>query len=427
MKVLEVGGVPVTIIAEKCGTPVYIYDEAKIEKQIEDYRKFFVSSSFDTDIVYASKAFTCKAMIEKLAAEGICVDVVSGGELYIAQQGGMPMEKIYFHGNNKTAAELEQALDAGCGTVVLDNIAECNILTELAEDKKCSINVMLRINPGVEAHTHEYIMTGGSTSKFGINIDKKEQIAELVRGAGKSNYIDFKGFHSHIGSQIFEDTAFKMVVEVLTKFYRDMKEEYGIECPWLSLGGGFGIRYTDSDHPMSVKEMCEALIKKCEDTLEECSLTLEKVMIEPGRSIVGEAGLTLYTVGYQKTAEDRNYIFVDGGMGDNIRPALYQAEYDADIATRMDAPKEEEYYVAGKYCESGDILIKRILLPREIEQADLLAVYATGAYGYSMASCYNGIGRAPVVFVKDGKARVVLKRETYMDLVKLDTDEEVTS
>ncbi|MDO4860727.1 MAG: diaminopimelate decarboxylase [Bacillota bacterium] len=425
MSILEIGGVPVDRIAEKCGTPVYVFDEAKIEKQLADYKRYFVSDMFDTDIVYASKAFTCRAMIQKLVEAGACIDVVSGGELFIAEQGGMPMENVYFHGNNKTGEELEQALDAGVGTIVLDNLTECGILADLAEHKRKRINAMLRINPGVEAHTHEYIMTGGSNSKFGISINEKDAIAELVKRAGESEYVDFKGFHSHIGSQIFEDTAFMKATEVLISFYAEMEREYGISCSWLSLGGGFGIRYTDADKPMSVEDMCRSLIGKCEDVLKKEGVSMEKIMIEPGRSIAGEAGYTLYTVGYQKTAGDRHYIFVDGGMGDNIRPALYQAEYDADIANRMGEEKEEEYYVAGKYCESGDILIKQIMLPKKIEKGDLLVIYSTGAYGYSMASCYNGIGRAPVVFAKDGKARTVLKRETYRDLVRLETDEEV--
>lgn len=425
MSMLKIGGVPVDAIAKSCGTPVYIYDEDKIEKQLSEYKAYFTSSLFKTDIVYASKAFTCSTMIQKIAEAEAGIDVVSGGELLVAARGGMPMERVYFHGNNKTGEEIELALDLGCGTIVLDNITECKTLVKITKRKRKRINAMLRINPGVEAHTHEYIMTGGSNSKFGINIDKKADIAKLVTAAGESEYIDFKGFHSHIGSQIFEDTAFKRAAEVLIHFYKDMKQEYGIECKWLSLGGGFGIRYTDSDKPLSIAMMCESLIGKCEELIAEKGVVIEKITIEPGRSVVGEAGSTLYTVGYQKTAEDRNYVFVDGGMGDNIRPALYQADYSCDIANRMGEEKVKEWYVAGKYCESGDILIKKTLLPETIEQGDLLIIYSTGAYGYSMASNYNGIGKLPVVFAKNGKARMVIRRETTEDILKLETDEEV--
>lgn len=420
----EIGGVPIRDIAEKCGTPVYVYDEAAIEKQLSDYMKYFRSDKFETDIVYASKAFTCRAMIEKLIEAGACIDVVSGGELYIAKNGGMPMENVYFHGNNKQKEELELAVEYGCGTVVLDNIAECSALCEIAEAKGRKINVMLRINPGVEAHTHEYIMTGGSNSKFGINIDKKDDIAALAETAENSDYVIFRGFHSHIGSQIFEDTAFTKAAEVLISFIAEMKRDYAIESTWLSLGGGFGIRYTENDNPMSVKDMSSSLIKTCEDTLKKYEVSLEKILIEPGRSIVGEAGYTIYTTGYRKTSGDRNYIFVDGGMGDNIRPALYQAEYECEIITDRECGKKvSEYYVAGKYCESGDILIKKAMLPDDIRQGDLLLMHSTGAYGHSMASRYNGIGTAPVVFAKNGKARQVIRRETYEDLTRLETDE----
>jgi len=417
-------GVSVKALAEKCGTPLMIYDEKMIEDHFADYMTAFVSDEFDTDIVYASKAFSCPAMIGKVRQAGACLDVVSGGEMHIALAAGMPPEKIFFHGNNKTYEELKTAVEAGCGTIVMDNLAECGTLAEIAAGSKCRVSAMLRINPGVSAHTHDYIMTATSDSKFGIGTDRKDEIAEVVRMADSSEYIHFRGFHSHIGSQIFESSSFEKAAEILIDFCRDMKESYDIDAPWLSLGGGFGIKYTDEDHPVPIKEMCSELIKKCEESIKKTGAGISRIMIEPGRSIAGDAGCTVYRTGYEKTAGERKYIFVDGGMGDNIRPALYEAEYACDLVGRENEPKDTEYTVAGKYCESGDILIKNVMLP-EVKDGDLLMIYSTGAYGYSMSSCYNGIGRLPVIFVKDGKARLVLRRETDEDILNLVTEEEV--
>ena len=420
MSVLKIAGIPVTELAKTAGTPVIVYDEGAIEKRLKEYTDFFKSEQFDTEIVYASKAFTCKAMIEKVTEAGACLDVVSGGEMMIAHDSGMPMERVYFHGNNKTAEELEQCMAVGCGNIVLDNKDEVANLIKAAEKHQKSINALLRVNPLVEAHTHEFIRTAASDSKFGISIEDKEAIAELIKLAETCEYINFMGFHSHIGSQIFGSDSFEKAAEVLFGFMADMKEFCGYDAKWLSLGGGFGIRYTDDDQPVPTEEMCADLIKICENA----DWPIEKVMIEPGRSVVGEAGTALYTVGYQKVAGDKRYMFVDGGMGDNIRPALYDAEYTADVANKMDQPKDVRYKVAGKYCESGDVLIKDIQL-QQAEAGDILAIYSCGAYGYSMASCYNGIGKPAVVFAKDGKARLVIKRETYRDLMALDVDQEL--
>lgn len=420
MSILEIAGIKATDLAKACGTPVIIYDERKIEDRLNQYIMNFISDKFDTEIVYASKAFTCKAMIEKVASAGACLDVVSGGEMMIAKEGGMPMKNVYFHGNNKTAEELKTAMEVGCGNIVLDNKDEVRELIKAAEGSKQKINAMLRVNPCVEAHTHEFIVTAAGDSKFGISIDEKAAIAELIELAQSSDYINFMGFHSHIGSQIFGSDAFEKAAEKLFGFMKDMKEFCGFEGKWLSLGGGFGIKYTEDDKPIPIPEMCKKLIAICENA----AYPIEKVMIEPGRSVAGEAGTTLYRTGYEKIAGDKRYLFVDGGMGDNIRPALYDAEYSADIANRIDEEKSTRYCVAGKYCESGDVLIKNIEL-QKAQEGDILAMYATGAYGYSMASCYNGIGKPPVVFVKDGKARLVIKRESYRDLLNLNTCEEV--
>ncbi|MGI6722650.1 MAG: diaminopimelate decarboxylase [Anaerovoracaceae bacterium] len=420
MSTLEIAGIPATKLAQAVGTPVIVYDEGEIEDKLREYTENFVSGKFATEIVYASKAFTCSAMIEKVNQAGACLDVVSGGEMMIAKEGGMDMSRVYFHGNNKTAEELKTCMESGCGNIVLDNKDEVRELIKAAEASGRSINAMLRVNPLVEAHTHEFIVTAASDSKFGISIEEKESIAELIKLAQSSRYINFVGFHSHIGSQIFGSSAFEKAADKMVTFMKDMKDYCGYEGKWLSLGGGFGIHYTDDDQPIPVSEMCRKLITKCETT----GYPLEKVMIEPGRSIVGEAGTALYTAGYQKMAGGKRYLFVDGGMGDNIRPALYDALYDADIANRIGEPKDTEYCVAGKYCESGDVLIKKIKL-QQAQEGDILAMYSCGAYGYSMASCYNGIGKPAVIFAKDGKARLVIRRETYKDLLNLETDEEV--
>ncbi len=420
MKVLEIAGIPVDQLAEKVGTPVVVYDEGMLEGRLKAFASSFVSKRFDAEIVYASKAFTCKAMMEKVAAAGCCLDVVSGGEMAIAKEAGMPMERVYFHGNNKTLEELEFCITSKCGNIVLDNMQEAKDLMTVCKAGKHRINAMLRINPLVEAHTHQFIQTAASDSKFGISIEEKESVKELIALLQSSQYVTFRGFHSHIGSQIFGSDAFEKAAEKMIGFMKEMKEYCGYQGTWLSLGGGFGIHYTKADQPIPIEEMCNRLIAKCESM----DYPLEKVMIEPGRSVAGEAGISLYRCGYQKLAGDKRYLFVDGGMGDNIRPALYDAEYEADIATKMDSPKDTAYCVAGKYCESGDVLIKNIML-QKAEAGDLLAMYSCGAYGYSMASCYNAIGRPAVVFAKDGKARVVIQRETYKDMLALQKETDV--
>lgn len=426
MATLEIGGIDCQRLAEISGTPLLVYDEAKIEQQFTAATENFQSDQFETEVVYAAKAFSCKAIFEKVRQAGAGLDVVSGGELYCAHQAGVPMEKVYFHGNNKSEEELKMALELGCGTIVLDNKMECQRLTELAAELKKPIQVLLRVNPGIEAHTHEYIRTSGSDSKFGISIAKKNEIKSLVSQAMLSDYVQFKGFHSHIGSQITETTAFEEALAIMLGFIREMRDDYNIQARSLSIGGGFGIRYTADDKPIPLGEMADILARTCEKLSAEKGVRLEKLLIEPGRSIVGEAGYSLYTVGYSKDTDTKHFLFVDGGMSDNIRPALYQAEYSCDIANRLGEPKNKTYCIAGKNCESGDILVKEAKLPDTAREGDLLVMYATGAYGYSMASNYNRAGRPEVVFVKDGKARRVLRRETYEDQLRLDTDEQLT-
>ena len=423
-KVLEISGVSVEQLANACGTPLYVYDENKITQKMSQFHELFQSENFDTEVLYASKAFSCKAIVQMAAIHGLCLDVVSGGELYTAMQSGFPMEKIYFHGNNKTWDELIMALEAGVGCIVVDNAMECELLVKAAQRVGTTVRTLIRVNPGVEAHTHKYIVTAHLDSKFGISISRMEDIRDMIQTLTSIPNIAFEGFHSHIGSQIFDKDAYVAEIQTLMKFVDDMQKAYGITTKALNLGGGFAAYYTSEDHPIPLQEVCHTILDTCKWERDRYQLPLEKLMIEPGRSIVAEAGSTLYRIGYQKQTENKKYIFVDGGMSDNIRPALYQAAYACDIANRMDEEKSETVTVAGKCCESGDILVENVRLPRA-QTNDLLILYTTGAYGYSMASNYNRLGRPAVVFVKDGKVRFVVKRETYEDMCKLECDEEI--
>ena len=423
---LQIGGIDCRDLAAVSGTPLLVYDESKIEQQLAAAIQGFQSKRFATEVVYAAKAFSCKAIFQKIQEAGAGLDVVSGGELYCAKEAGVDMKRIYFHGNNKSDEEISMALELGCGTIVLDNRMECRRLCQLAEEHKKTIQVLLRVNPGVEAHTHEYIRTSGADSKFGISIEKKEEIRQLLQPALDSKYVEFKGFHSHIGSQITETEGFSAALEIMIRFMREMKDIYKIEAKHLSIGGGFGIKYTASDKPIPLGDMAGMLARICEERMAAEGVDLEKLLIEPGRSIVGEAGYALYTVGFGKDTDTKHFLFVDGGMSDNIRPALYEAEYSCDIATRLGEKKDRTYCIAGKNCESGDILIKEAELPSSAAEGDLLVIYAAGAYGYSMASNYNRAGRPEVVFAKDGKARRVLRRETYQDQLRLEADEQLT-
>jgi diaminopimelate decarboxylase len=421
---LEIGGVSSDKLAAACGTPLFVYDEAELEKRMQDYKSSFRSERFDTEVIYASKAFTCKAILGMLKRFGFGLDVVSGGELYLAKEAGFPMEQIYFHGNNKTDEELEMAMTLGCGTIVIDGVMECRRLVEMAEKHKKQVNAMIRINPGITAHTHKYIVTGDLDSKFGVTLREEDVLIEMADMIASGSLVNLVGLHVHIGSQIFDLRAYDALIERMMKLIKKLKTKHMIEVRQLDLGGGFGVYYTEEDDPNAVREVCSRIVEKCETELKNNGIILDKIMIEPGRSIVAEAGCTLYSVGFLKETPNKSYLFIDGGMTDNIRVALYQAKYECDLANKMDLEKTRNYTVAGKCCESGDILIESAVLP-EAETGDLLVVYGTGAYGYSMASNYNRHGKPAVVFARDGKARIVIKRENYNDLIRLETDEEV--
>ena len=419
METLRIGGVDCRSLADEFGTPLYVYDEAKIMKQADDAVLNFSSDKFDTEVVYASKAFSSVALFKLLAAQGIGFDVVSGGELYCAMKAGVGMDKVYFHGNNKSDQEIEMALDAGIGYFVIDNVMECNRLVGLAEKRKRSTKVLLRINPGISAHTHEYIMTSKPDSKFGIYIENKEHIYNVIDTLKESPYIRLAGFHSHIGSQIIDAESFEKALGTMIEFLAEMKRSKGLDNLELSIGGGFGIKYVAEDDPVPLGQMCANLVRYAEEALQQSGVTISKLITEPGRAMVGEAGYTIYTIGDMKKSGDKNYIFVDGGMSDNIRHALYDAEYTCVLPEKFSKEPQISYCIAGKNCESGDILIADIMLP-EAETGDLLTIYSTGAYGYSMASNYNRLGRPAVVFARDGKARLIIKRETYEDQYRLE-------
>ena len=419
METLRIGGVDCRSLADEFGTPLYVYDEAKIMKQADDAVLNFSSDKFDTEVVYASKAFSSVALFKLLAAQGIGFDVVSGGELYCAMKAGVGMDKVYFHGNNKSDQEIEMALDAGIGYFVIDNVMECNRLVGLAEKRKRSTKVLLRINPGISAHTHEYIMTSKPDSKFGIYIENKEHIYNVIDTLKESPYIRLAGFHSHIGSQIIDAESFEKALGTMIEFLAEMKRSKGLDNLELSIGGGFGIKYVAEDDPVPLGQMCANLVRYAEEALKKSGVTISKLITEPGRAMVGEAGYTIYTIGDMKKSGDKNYIFVDGGMSDNIRHALYDAEYTCVLPEKFSKEPQISYCIAGKNCESGDILIADRMLP-EAETGDLLTIYSTGAYGYSMASNYNRLGRPAVVFARDGKARLIIKRETYEDQYRLE-------
>ncbi|MFB5266022.1 diaminopimelate decarboxylase [Paenibacillus enshidis] len=416
---LEIGGCDATVLREQFGTPLYVVDEQLVRRRCREFIEAFRATGLSFQVAYASKAFCVVAMCALAAEEGMSLDVVSDGELYTALQARFPVERIHFHGNNKTPAELEMALDARIGCFVVDNLTELYLLQSLAAERNMRANILLRVTPGVEAHTHEYISTGQTDSKFGFDIGNGAAM-EAVKLALQQSQLNLLGIHSHIGSQIFEVDGFQVTAERVAAFTRLVKEELGAEFKVINLGGGFGIRYTDEDAPLPVSRYVEAIAEAVKTHFAGINATLPEIWIEPGRSIVGDAGTTLYTVGSIKDIpEVRKYVSVDGGMTDNPRPALYQAKYEAMLANRANDPDEETVSIAGKACESGDMLIWDVELPR-VKSGDLLAVASTGAYNYSMASNYNRIRRPAVVFAMGGKAELVVRRESHEDLVRND-------
>lgn len=416
---LEIGGVDALYLAEKYGTPLYVYDVALIRERAKSFKQAFITAGLRAQVAYASKAFSSVAMIQLAEEEGLSLDVVSGGELYTAVAAGFPAERIHFHGNNKSREELRMALEHRIGCIVVDNFYEISLLEDLCKETGHSIDVLLRITPGVEAHTHDYITTGQEDSKFGFDLHNG-QTERAIEQVLQSEHIQLLGVHCHIGSQIFDTAGFVLAAEKIFKKLDEWRASYSFVSKVLNLGGGFGIRYTEDDEPLHATEYVEKIIEAVKENAARYGFAIPEIWIEPGRSLVGDAGTTLYTVGSQKEVPGvRQYVAVDGGMNDNIRPALYQAKYEAATANRIGEAHDNTVSIAGKCCESGDMLIWDIDLP-EVKEGDLLAVFCTGAYGYSMANNYNRIPRPAVVFVENGEDHLVVKRETYEDIVKLD-------
>ena len=407
-------------LAKEYGTPLYVMNESLIRENCKRYKSFFAENFNATSFpCYASKALSCLEIYRIMKDEGMGVDVVSGGELYTALNAGFPAEKIFFHGNNKTEAELRMAIKYGVGRIIVDNLTELEVLNSLAEEANVNVNIGFRIKPGIDAHTHDYIRTGQIDSKFGFALENGEA-KEAVKRALEYNNVTLCQVHCHIGSQIFDTQPFADAVKVMLTFVSEIKNEFGYMINELNLGGGLGAKYTDADSPLEIEEYLAPVAEAFHTTCKELNLVEPAFHIEPGRSIVGESGTTLYTIGNVKEIKDvRTYVSVDGGMCDNIRYALYKAEYTVLNASKSEGNVLKNVTIAGKCCESGDLLQEGVDLI-DPQHGDILAVLTTGAYNYSMASNYNRILRPAMVMVNNGRSRVVIQRESYADLLNND-------
>ena len=416
---LCIGGISCSDLVKEFGSPLYVMDENLLISTCKSYYDNFKCKENHNRVAYAGKAFLTKAMCKLVNEQGLYLDVVSGGELFTAYKAGFPLNKVYFHGNNKSRGEIELGVKLGVGRFVVDNLDEMKMLNEEAGKNNIKQDIYLRLTPGIEAHTHDYIKTGQIDSKFGF-APVGETIMNAVKLALDCENLNLKGLHCHIGSQIFETEPYKDAVEIMMNFMKEIKDQTGHIIPELDLGGGFGIHYTDEDKPREPKEYCEVILNKVDEVCSRLNIERPILTIEPGRSIVGNAGITLYTIGAIKNIEGvRTYVSVDGGMTDNIRPALYGAKYEMAIANKIDEKANTRVAIAGKCCESGDIFIEDICIQKP-EIGDILAVFSTGAYGFSMSSNYNKNPKSPVVFIKDGVVRLVSKRQSYEELLELE-------
>ena len=415
---LYLGKFRLSDLAKEYKTPLYVYDELGINNKIDIFKKSFISDSFITTIVYASKAFLAPYLCKLLENKGLSIDAVSIGDLMLLKQAKFPMERVIFHGNNKSIEELNLCLDLNVKYIVIDSLRELKRLDILTQEKKIKCNTLFRVNPGIEAHTHEFIQTSLLDSKFGESINDSLIFEKIVDIYKHSPYLFLKGFHAHIGSQINVSSSFGKEVEVLLDFIEMFQKVNGYNVRVLDIGGGFGIKYLDTDTPLDLEETLQNVVKIVENKMKTRGLFIEELLIEPGRSIVGDSGITLYTCGGSKqTFSKKNLCIVDGGMADNIRPALYRANYSVDIANRVNGSEKYVYDVVGKYCESGDIIARNVILGK-VKDKDIIVTHSTGAYCYSMSSNYNGSLRPAVIFVKDDKVKEAIKRETYEDLAK---------
>lgn len=417
---LWLGGCRADLLAQQFGTPLYVFDEATLRDRCRRYKAALAASyPGPFQVAYAGKAYLCLALARLLAEEQLGLDVVSGGELYLAQQAGFPLDRVHFHGNNKSAAELEMSLDLGVGRIVVDNHYELELLERLAGARGRRVFIWLRLSPDIDLHTHAYNKTGLADSKFGFPLASGDA-ERAVQAALASPHLELVGLHTHLGSQAFDTAPFTAAAEALLAFAEEMGRKYGFRLQELSPGGGWGVPYHEDDPPAPIEDYVQAISQAVANRCAEHKLPLPCLILEPGRSIIAPAGVALYTVGARKTIPGvRTYISVDGGMADNIRPALYGVRYTALAATKAHQPAEEVVTIVGKFCESGDWLIRDIPLPK-LESGDLLAVPVAGAYHLPLSSNYNLALRPAVVWVKDGRAWLVQRRETYEDLVVRD-------
>ena len=415
---LVIGGCDTLDLAEEYGTPVYILDEATLRGQCRGFVQEFQTRHANTTVVYASKAYINPALAKIFAEEGLGLDVVSGGELAVAQSVDFPLENVYFHGNNKTPQELKEAMESGIGWVVIDSFYELDLLNKLAGEAGKVQNVLIRVSPGVDPHTHVHTTTGVLDSKFGFSI-QTGHAAQAVHQALAAPNLNLRGLHFHLGSPIFELQPYRVAVDLVIRFAAEFRED-GLQLHEFSPGGGFAIAYTKEDAPPEIGDYAEAIVSTMTATCRELNMETPRLIIEPGRSIIGPAGVALYRIGAIKEIPGvRHYVSVDGGMGDNIRPALYQAAYEVIAAGAANQEPARKVTIAGKYCESGDLLASDVMLP-ELGPGDILAIPATGAYCPSMASNYNLNPRPPMVLVNEGHSRLIRRRENYQDLMNCD-------
>ena len=414
---LEIGGCDIVKLAEKYSTPLYVLDEATIRAVCSDYKKAFEAYP-KVNMMFASKALCTMATSKLLHDEGFGFDVVSAGEIYTVYKAGVDMSKVLFNGNNKSLDELSIAIELNVGRISVDNFFELSLLNEVARSHNKVVDILLRITPGIECHTHKYIQTGHLDSKFGFDLTQTDDAVELI--LNEYSNLHLRGLHAHIGSQIFETSVYGDAIEILIKELARLDKKFGLKLDEINAGGGLGVKYTDDDCPPSVYTVADIIINRLNDCIKKYKIEPPSLFIEPGRSIISTAGVTLYTVGSSKQVpKGRKYVAIDGGMADNPRPSVYQAKYIAEIANKKEFSSLNTVTIAGRFCESGDILIKDINLP-ELEEGDILCVYNTGAYNYSMASNYNRVQKLAMVLVNNSQSDMIVKRETLDDLISHD-------
>lgn len=415
--ILYFDGCSTVDLAKQYGTPLYVMSEGDIEDKMREIKTCFLDKYPNTRAAYASKAFCTMAIYKICEKEGFCIDIVSGGELHTAIKAGFPAERIEFNGNNKLPHEIEEALDYGIGRFIVDGLQEVALIEAICKEKGKTANILFRVTPGVAASTHDYITTGKKDSKFGIPLDE-DVFFPQVEAAIKAEHINFLGLHFHVGSQLFDNAPFLQALDIILDKVAEIKKRFDYDVKELNLGGGFGATYIDEERKPYAYFLAP-MMERIEAFFTELGVERPAVVIEPGRSIAAEAGLSLYTIGSIKDIRDiRKYVSVDGGMTDNIRPALYQAEYEGLVANKASEPKDDKVTICGKCCESGDILIKDCMISGTAKAGDLFAMFSTGAYGFSMASNYNSNPIPAVVLVKNGKSELIVKRQSYDDMIK---------